>query len=185
MQDEKTLLKQARSLDEDALAEIFDAYYVQVYRYIYHHVGHLETAEDLATRVFHRMLEEFHAGRGPTHHLKGWLYRVARNTLIDESRRLKHRDHAPLDERLPDASAAPEEQAQQAILVDQARRTLMELAPRQRTAVILRYLMGLENAEVADSLGLSEGAVRALQQRGLDILRRRLAAAGAVERGDS
>ncbi len=185
--DEKTLLKLARDLDEGALAEIFDTYYVPLYRYIYHHVGHVQTAEDLTARVFQRLLEKLHAGRGPRHHLKGWLYRVAHNVIIDEMRRQGHRDHAPLDERLPDAAAAPEEQAQQSILAERARRALMDLAPRQRAAVSLKYLMGLENEEVARCLGLSVGAVKALQHRGLDTLRRRLAtgvAAGATEGSD-
>ncbi|GAB4479985.1 MAG: sigma-70 family RNA polymerase sigma factor [Anaerolineae bacterium] len=182
--DEKTLLRLAHDLDEGALAEIFDTYYVPLYRYIYHHVGHVQTAEDLTARVFQRMLEKLHAGRGPRHHLKGWLYRVAHNVIIDETRRQGHRSHAPLDEHIPDADAAPEEQAQQAILAEHARRALMDLAPRQRAAVTLRYLMGLNNEEVARSLGLSVGAVKALQHRGLDTLRRRLAAgvtAGVAE----
>lgn len=182
MDDEKALLSRARALDEEALSILFDRYYEPLYRYIYHHVGHVQVAEDLAARVFHRLLEQLHAGRGPDRHLKAWLYRVARNLVIDESRRRKHRDHMRLDERLTDEEQDVPEQAQANILHRQARAALEKLTPRQRDVIILKYLEQYENEEIARLLGLSVGAVKALQHRGLAALRRHLHRMGAVEK---
>jgi RNA polymerase sigma-70 factor (ECF subfamily) len=184
LNDEQTLLERARRFNEEALAAIFDTYYVPLYRYIYHHVGHVETAEDLTARTFQRMLEQFNKGKGPKSHLKAWLYRVAHNLVVDESRRQKHRDHAPLDDSLPAGGTRPEEQAQHTILAEQARRALHHLSPKQRAVVILKYLMGMNNDEVAQTLAISTGAVKSLHQRGLAALRRNLLAAGVIEGGE-
>jgi RNA polymerase sigma-70 factor (ECF subfamily) len=173
----EALLKQVLSLDEDALAEVFDTYYVAIYRYIYHHVRHVETAEDLAGEVFLRMLNQIHRGAGPDRHLKAWLFRIAHNLVIDESRRAVHRTHQMLTDTLPAEKTSIEDLTQQAVMTQQAYELMEQLTPKQRSIIIMRYLEGMENAEVASVLGLSIGAVKALQHRGLNALRRQFARA--------
>lgn len=173
MDADQVLLERARALDEGALAEIFDEYYMPLYRYIYHHIGHVETAEDLTAEVFRRLLEQLHSGRGPRR-LKPWLYRVAHNLVIDESRRFIHRDHQPLDERLLANATDVEEEAQQAILAERAHHALSHLTPKQRSVIILKFVEGMDNTEVARILALPVSAVKALQHRALAALRRNL-----------
>ncbi len=175
MADDKTLLQKAQTFDEEALAEIFDRYYVPLYRFIYHHVRHVETAQDMASEVFQRFLAQLREGHGPRNHLKAWLFRVAHNLIVDESRRLVHRDHQTLDDKLPAEHASMDEQAHQAILAEAARDALHLLTPKQRSIVILKYLHGMDNAEVARIVGLPITAVKALQHRALGTLRRSLA----------
>lgn len=62
--DERDLLRRVRALEEEALGTVFDTYYQPLYRYIYHRVGHQETAEDLTADVFNRLLKEIDRGRG-------------------------------------------------------------------------------------------------------------------------
>jgi RNA polymerase sigma-70 factor (ECF subfamily) len=171
---EQALLQRAQALEERALTEIFDTYYLPLYRYIYHHVGHVATAEDLTAEVFHRLLAKLHAGRGPRKRLKPWLFRVAHSIVVDEARRQMHRNHQSLDERLPADAPPVDEQAQQSILSAEARRALRELTPKQRSVIVLKFLFGMDNAEVAQILTLPVGAVKALQHRGLAALRRKL-----------
>jgi len=172
--DEQELLRQARSLNGSALEVIFDTYYQPLYRYIYYHVRHGATAEDLAAEVFSRMLAQIAKGRGPKQHLKGWLYRVARNLIVDDSRRHVHRDHEPLDERLVSSGPDVESQVQMSFLRQQAWAALGELTTRQRDVIVLRYIEGQENEEIAQILEMSVGAVKALQHRGLASMRRHL-----------
>ena len=174
------LLQRARRLDEEALAVIFDTFYEPLYRYIYHRTGHVSTAEDLAADVFTRLLEQFKRGRGPDRNLKAWLYRVARNLVVDEARRSSHRTHAQLDADPWDEEQNVEREAQRSILSTYAREALEKLTPNQRDVVILKYLEGLDNAEVSQTLGMSVGAVKALQHRGLAALRRHLVRSGAL-----
>jgi RNA polymerase sigma-70 factor (ECF subfamily) len=172
--DEQELLRQARSLDESALETIFDTYYQPLYRYIYYHVRHVGTAEDLAADVFSRMLDQIAKGRGPKRHLSGWLYRVAHNLVVDDSRRRVHRDHESLDERVLSSEPDVETQVQLSVLRQQAWAALGKLTIKQRDVIVLRFLEGQENDEIAQVLRMSVGAVKALQHRGLASMRRHL-----------
>jgi RNA polymerase sigma-70 factor, ECF subfamily len=169
---QEELLQRARALEEAALGEIFDTYYPVLYRYVYHHIRHRETAEDLTAEVFTRMLEQLANGGGPGEHLKAWLYRVAYNIVVDQSRRQVHRNHDPLDERTALADGDMERQAQQSIHRDRARDALGQLTPDQRAVLILKYLEGYGNREVAQMMGTTIGAIKALQYRGLQAMRR-------------
>jgi RNA polymerase sigma-70 factor (ECF subfamily) len=182
--DERSLLRRARSLDDAALGEIFDTYYPPLYRYIYHHLHHQAMAEDLAAEVFTRMLEQLADGRGPTRHLNAWLYRVAHNLVVDESRRRVHRDHDPLDEATAKAEENIEAQAEMAIWRRQVQAAMAELTPNQRAVLILRFLEGYENKEISRVLRISVGAVKALQHRALAAMRRHLERAGGTVEED-
>jgi RNA polymerase sigma-70 factor (ECF subfamily) len=175
------LLRGARALDEAAIGTVFDTYYPSIYRYIYRHVHHQPTAEDLAGEVFCRMLEQLAAGRGPKRHLKAWLYRVAYNLVVDNSRRQVHRDHEPLAGQTIYAGHDVEGEAHQATLRAQARAALDELTDKQRAVIILKFLEGCSNREVSQILETSVGAVKALQHRGLAAMRRHLVNSGAIE----
>jgi RNA polymerase sigma-70 factor (ECF subfamily) len=180
--DEQELLHQARTLDESALGAIFDTYYQPLYRYIYYHVRHKETAEDLTADLFSRMQAQIAKGRGPTRHLKAWLYRVAHNLVIDESRRRVHRDHEPLDERIASCEQDVETQVQTSILQQQAWNALDKLTAKQRTVIVLRFLEGQGNEEIARILKMPVGAVKSLQHRGLASMRRHLARTGIIQK---
>ncbi len=183
MADERDLLNRARSLDESALGTVFDTYYPLLYRHIYYHVHHQETAQDLTAEVFARMLAQFSDGQGPKHNLRAWLYRVAHNLVVDESRRRVHRDHDSLDEHTVSTDEDLEAQTQTSILWEQAREALMELTPNQRTVIILKFLEGYDNKEISRIMEMRVGAVKALQHRGLASMRRHLDSAGVMEEG--
>lgn len=172
MAQEQELLQRARALEEAALGEIFDTYYPVLYRYIYHHIHHRQIAEDLTAEVFTRMLEQLANGAGPAQYLRAWLYRVAYNIVVDQSRRQVHRNHDPLDERTALADGDVERQAEKSIDRDRARAALGQLTPDQRTVLILKYLEGYGNRELARMMGTTIGAIKALQFRGLQAMRR-------------
>jgi RNA polymerase sigma-70 factor (ECF subfamily) len=181
LSDERRLLRRIRSLDQAALGAVFDTYYPRLYRYIYQHLRHQATAEDLAAEVFARMLEQLADGGGPRRHLQGWLYRVAHNLVIDASRRRAIRDHDSLEDWMPAGGQDVEDDVQQAMAWQQASAALVELTPQQRAVIILKYLEGLSNKEVARVLDTSEGAVKSLQHRGLAALRRTLGQNGVTQ----
>lgn len=178
------LLQRAQRLEESALAAIFDMYYQPIYRYLYYHLGHAPTAEDLAADVFRRFLEAIHRGRGPSASLQAWLYRVAHNLLVDELRRREIQEQEALEETLTDSAPPISLQAQQTLTRQAVRHALNALSPKQRTVLTLRYLEDMENEEIARILNLNEGAVRALQQRGLRALQRQLKRRGVLSSED-
>jgi RNA polymerase sigma-70 factor (ECF subfamily) len=177
--DENTLLNRARAFDQGALTFIYQTHHAGIYRYIYRHLGNAQTAEDLASDVFRRLLQAFRKGGGPTQRLSAWLYRVAHNLIVDEIRRCKHRDHESLDGVSGDVLKADgdslEHLAGNALAVERVREALMALTDDQRQVLVLKFLEGLNNAEVATITGKTVGAVKALQHRGLESLRAELA----------
>jgi RNA polymerase sigma-70 factor (ECF subfamily) len=160
---------------------VFDIYYPRIYRYIYHHVGHQQTAEDLGAEVFARLVSEIAGGRGPRRHLSGWLYRVAHNLVVDDARRYTYRDHHVLDEATTSDDPDVETVVGDAVACDQAREALRQLTPKQRAAVALRYLEGLENQEVARVLRVPVGTVKARLRRGLASMQRYLSGTRTAE----
>jgi RNA polymerase sigma-70 factor (ECF subfamily) len=179
----RSLLRRVRALEEEAIGTVFDMYYPSIYRYVYHHVHHRPTAEDLAGEVFTRMLEQLVDGGGPDRNLKAWLYRVAYNLLVDNSRRQVHRDHEPLAEQVLSLERDVDEQVHQNLLQEQAQAALDTLTPKQRTVIVLNFLEGWSNSEVARVMQTSVGAVKALQHRGLASMRRYMLSSGAKREG--
>lgn len=136
-------------------------------------------ANDVLVRVFRR-LDRFDGGPAA---FRAWVFTIARNRLIDEWRRRSRQVESVL--RAPEAM--PESPAPDAIdrlddtnrLDDTSRveRLLAQLTDEQREVVLLRVVAGLSVAETAEVVGLRQGAVRALQHRGLAALRRNLSTA--------
>jgi RNA polymerase sigma-70 factor (ECF subfamily) len=176
--DEAKLLKRARKFDQEALTWVYQTYHAAIYRYIYHHVGHAQTAQDLASDVFRRFLQALRNGGGPTRQLSAWLYRVAHNLIVDELRRRQHRNHESLDGALGymlrDDADSLDNLVGRALALDRVRHALLELTEEQRQVIALKFLEGMSNAEVAEITGKTVGAVKALQHRGLEMLRAQL-----------
>lgn len=168
---EHDLLQRARQLDPTALAVVFDRYYVDLFRFCYVHTVDQQRAEDLAADVFSRALAAFKEGQGAKTHLRAWLYRIATNLLIDDSRRQKFRQHQLLNDDLRAEDGLPEPNAESAWINAQLISALHQLPDKQRTVIVLRYLHGFELNEIAETLETTVGAVKALQARGFQELR--------------
>jgi RNA polymerase sigma-70 factor, ECF subfamily len=162
------------TFDQAALGQIYDAYYERIYNYIYHRLGDATLAEDMAGEVFLRMLESVRVERAWRTSLTGWLYRIAHNLVIDYYRRRGRRDEGSLDERIvaDDRSGSPRVSLETMLTQQQLRTALYHLTDEQQEVVILKFGEDLSNAEIAEIMGKTEGAVKALQHRALTTLRR-------------
>jgi putative glutamine amidotransferase len=116
-------------------------------------VGDRETAEDLRQETLTRAWRTGpRAAAAPV--IRAWLHRTATNLALDELRRRKHRDHAPLH---PAMAAAPDAGARRDPLLREA---LAALTAHQRLVLLLRFEAGLSLREVGELLDLSEDAAR-------------------------
>jgi RNA polymerase sigma-70 factor, ECF subfamily len=179
------LLKDAQRGAPAAYDRLYSLYVDKIFRYVYARVGQREIAEDLTADVFVRLIQVLPRFRvnaeRPVATFSAWLYRVANNLLTDHHRRQRHRQHAAIDDHLhlagtdllPDqhVSAAEEEQ-----LIIQA---LAELGSEQQTVMLYRFVEKYSAQQIADLMGKTTGAVKALQHRALVNLRRLLASAEA------
>jgi RNA polymerase sigma-70 factor (ECF subfamily) len=170
---ESELIDRAKSGDHGAVTQIYERYAAAIYRYIYFRVGEAELAEDLQAEVFLRMLEGIHRYEERGWSISAWLYRIAHDRMVDTLRRRRTRKHVPLD-TWGGSCDGPENAISAQLDYEEVNRTLNDLTTDQRQVIQLRFLADMSVQEVARTLGRTEGAVKALQHRGLQSLARRL-----------
>ncbi len=168
------LVQEARAGDAWAFGLLFDHYHLPVYRYIASRVHRPSDAEDLTQLVFVKALEAL-----PRYEVRGipfggWLFRLARNCVIDHVR-TRH-DHLDLDTASGQAGrdAGPDEVTVARQQLDEVAVALAALTDEQRDAIALRFFAGLSAREAAAVMGKQEGTIRGLQFRGIAALRRQL-----------
>jgi RNA polymerase sigma-70 factor (ECF subfamily) len=167
----------ARRLDEERLGAIYDAFSPELYRYACRLLGDTGVAEDLVAATFYRFLQALHAGGGPQKHLRAYLYRITHNLAMDHYRRqpVEVVSSEEVSGKLSSGSD-PDEDLERELTQEEVRTALWQLTPEQRQVVVLKFLQGISNDEIASTMGKSIGAVKALQHRGLAALRRILLA---------
>jgi len=177
--DTLALVERAKRYEPQALAELCELYYRDVYSYIYYRVSNVQEAEDLTEDVFLKMVEAIRScrARGGKSFL-AWLFRIANNSVVDYYRRRAVRNHLPLDEKHLPAHAGPEVSVETKLTQERLQQALLKLTDEQQQVIILKFIEGLSNAEIAQILGKSEGAIKSLQHRGLVSLRRILEGGG-------
>ena len=169
--DEAALLDRARALDARALGQIHDEYYPALYRFALYRTGDPATAEDIAAEVFVRLLDALHAHRAPQTTLRGWLFGVAAHLVADYFRR---RPADPLPDTLP-AGHSPAAEAEDRLQRQAVHGALQRLSPEQQNVLALRFGQGASLEETAGALGKTVNAVKQLQWRAVESLRRALA----------
>lgn len=168
------LVQQARDGNAEAFGQLFDHYGEPIYRYIASRVNRPSDAEDLTQVVFVKALEALPRYESRGIPFGGWLFRLARNAVIDHVRtRREHADIGALAEQ-PGVDPGPE-----AIVVARdemaaVNTALDALTDEQRDTIALRFFGGLSAREAAGVMGKQEGTIRGLQFRAIVALRREL-----------
>jgi len=168
---ELELTQRAVSGDPDAFAALYDFYVEQIYRFVLFRVGDEQTAEDLTSQVFLKAWNNLSSYQIRGLPFKAWLFRIARNSVIDYYRTYK--ETTPLEPSAltkPDPAAEVGDQVEQLLQAEELRLALQQLTEDQRQVLTLRFIEGLSTEEVANVMGKRQGAIRALQMRGLQAL---------------
>ena len=173
MTTEQRLVKGAKRFDRQILAEIYNLYSDDLYRYAMRKLGNVQLAEECVAETFSRFLKVLKRGQGPNEYLRAYLYRIAHNWVTDYYRQ------APPPEVDVDEIQIPDEteflldldgQQQQARI----RWALSKLTPDQQQVIALKFFEGWKNQEIAKAVEKPIGAVKSLQHRALGSLRRLL-----------
>jgi RNA polymerase sigma-70 factor (ECF subfamily) len=178
-----TVIDDARRRDPDAIVAIYRTFSSPVYAYLMRQTRNPAWAEDLTGEVFLEVLGAIDRFDGSADGLKAWVFRIARNTLIDHFRKESRRRHESIDAapELVDVAELridPEAEALSNVERDRIIGFVDDLPPDQREVVMLRIVADLPIAEVADIVGKTQGAVKALQHRAVRGLARRMGLAG-------
>ena len=169
--NEKQLVEQAIDGDQDAFGRLYDLYVDRIFRFITYRVGDEPTAEDLTSEVFMKAwdaLDDYELKGAP---FGAWLFRIARNTVIDHHRTKKEKVElekvAPI---LEDPQADPQGEVIGELKLERLQAAMSQLTVAQQEVLTLKFIEGLSTRETAEVLGKKQGAIRALQMRGLHAL---------------
>jgi RNA polymerase sigma-70 factor (ECF subfamily) len=173
--NERQLVLQAQAGNSEAFGQLYDAYMERIYRFVYFRVEDQQTAEDITSQVFLKAwsnLDRFQFSRTP---YLAWLYTIAHNAVIDHYRTRKVTtalDDVQLSQ--PDHSEAVENDIDLTVEMQSVKSALQTLTDDQQRVLTLKFIEGMSNNEIARHLGKREGAIRALQMRGLQALAKQL-----------
>jgi RNA polymerase sigma-70 factor (ECF subfamily) len=166
------LVRRAQSYEEEAIRVLYETYYPKIYNYSFMQLGDVHAAEDLASDVMLKMIESINSYKFRGLPFGAWIFRIARNRLIDLHRRRKRRGEVDLSETLSTALANPQALAERALERGQLQIALKHLTDEQRQVIVLKFIEGYDNRSVGKIMGRSEGAIKSLQHRALGALRR-------------
>jgi len=169
------LIRRAQAYDSTAFAEIYDCHYEGIYTYIYCRVNNTHVAEDLAAEAFLRALEGIGSFQLRGVPIAAWLYRIASNLVNDYFRVQAKQDVVTLQDELLPTDSNPSDIVERQFTYRQLQGALRELTDEQRQVVLLKFVRGLGNKEIAYVMGKPEGAIKALQHRALHTMGRFLA----------
>ena len=154
-----------------------------VYNFILRFVGDKETAEDLLQETFMRVIKGADAYKRQAK-FTTWLYTIARNLCVDQTRRRKHRRHASLDAPMDTSDdsgslmdvIASNEMASDRKSVNKElfatmQRAIAGLSEEQREVFLMREFLDLPFKQIADVVGVPENTVKSRMRYALEKLR--------------
>ena len=175
MQDEQTLVQQARHGDKEAFTKLYEGHFDRIYRYVVMKIGNQTEAEDMTQRVFIKAYESIGSYQSQGVPFSAWLYRIAHNQMVDYVRKESKKPTVFLDESIPvPGHRNTEHDVEIKIELEQVVRASRYLTKAQREVVSLRFGGGLSISEVARAMRKSEGAIKSLQHSAIQALRKNL-----------
>jgi RNA polymerase sigma-70 factor (ECF subfamily) len=162
------LLIAAAQKEPGRFAELYEQNFERVYAFIARRVRNRDEAEDLTAEVFQRALANLARFRWRGAPFAAWLCKIASNLIADRWKRAtKERDVSGLDKPTETDFEETEERAHLYRLVS-------SLPTDQRRVIVMRFGEERSIREIAHELGRTEGAVKQLQLRALQNLRKRM-----------
>ncbi|MEM7799312.1 MAG: sigma-70 family RNA polymerase sigma factor [Chloroflexota bacterium] len=171
MVDDKHLIQQAQNGDRQALGALYDQYQPHIYRYFAYRLGDPLLAEDLTAELFVIMVKKLGDYKDQGRPLLAWLYTIAGNLIKMHFRSQNRVEFNPLPDEMMDQNATPDQIADSRLTQAKLMRVIPKLAEDQGRVIILKFIEGLTNREIAQLLDKSEGAIKSLQHRALHTLR--------------
>jgi RNA polymerase sigma-70 factor, ECF subfamily len=168
--DERQWVLKAQSGDSEAVGWLYERYFSRIYKYCYLKLGDPTEAEDITEGVFLKMIEAISTFRWQGSSFASWLYRIAHNQVVDLARQRTRRPQTslePVGESLPSEKDDPHGAAEMQEAVAHLQGAIGSLTDLQAQVILLKFGSDMTNAQVAEVLERSEGAVKALQHSAL------------------
>lgn len=182
---EENAVAKACAGDPEAFSFLYERNVTRIYNYIYYRIGSEADAEDITSRVFYRAFGHINTYVDKGVPFSAWLYRIAHNLIANWHRDSHRRKEVPLEDQLelPVKADHPERAMEKTQEVEQLLQGIRRLSPDRQQLLILKFVEDLSNAEIADIMGKSEGAIKSLYHRALIALRGEMEKIGYSEKG--
>lgn len=179
------LMDQATAEQDQWIAQAIERDGSRLRNYIRKHVLDREAAEDILQEVFCELVEAYRLVK-PIQQVSGWLFRVARNRIIDRVRGRKmeslavpnsgDEDDVPvmLEDLLPSPDSGPEAAYARSVLLDEIEEVLAEMPPEQRAVFVAHEWEGYSFKELSAETGVSVNTLISRKHYAVLHLRRRL-----------
>ena len=163
-----------RKEKEARLASLYDEYYDRIARYAFACIRDKKEAEDIAGEVFLKALESLGTYQERGVPMQAWLFKIARNLVVDRIRKLDRQKAVPIDtvEIMDDTDL--ETNTEMSIELERVAVAMESLTDEQREVIRLRFFGELTPQEVGSLLHKNDNAVRQMQWAALEKLRQLL-----------
>ncbi len=174
-ESDSALIARAKE-DPEVFGLLYERYVGNIYNYIYYRTGNHHDAEDLTARTFYRALKHISRYEDRGAPFSAYLYRIAHNVVANWHRDHSRRQIIPFDNLVimtlerDEPAAAAEVKDEQEVLLQAVRR----LPPERQQLLILKFVEQMSNAEIAEVMERTEGAIKSLYHRTLVTLRKEL-----------
>ena len=192
---DEVLLQAYRAGDVRAFERLVARYEKPIWNFLRRFVADAATAEDLLQEVFLRVVKSADEWRGAAK-FSTWLYTIARNLTVDQSRRAVHRNAASLDaerdagestttlhDRIASTDRRADELASDRETKQKIDAAVAALPAEQREVFLMREVMEMPFAEIAAAVGASEPTVKSRMRYALEKLRAALVELGGEPPG--
>ncbi len=159
--------------NQHAFGEVYDAFVKKLYDYAFYRIKNRENAEDIVSETFMKALQHLSSFDPKKGSAASWLYRIARNTLIDHVRSDKKTTVFPEDFDIADTTNL-KTATENRDMLRKIEEKLANLSEHEREIIVLRVWDELSYKEIALILGKSEASLKMAASRALRALRSQL-----------
>jgi len=170
---EEKLIEKAVKGGASAFGSLYDHYQPKIYRFILVKVGRREDAEDLTHQTFLGAWQNIGSYKNLGHPFSSWLYRIARNQVIDFYRSRK--EETNIDEANPEYLVVPATahfDVAEKMEIEKVRSAIAKLKQEYQDVLLMRYVEDMPLKNVAEAMEKTEGAVKLLQHRAIKELKK-------------
>jgi len=168
MSDEKELdlIKDCQNGKLESFEKLYDTYFQKIYNFIFFRTSHKETSEDLTSLTFIKALEGINDFKLDYGFFSSWLYKIARNNVIDYYRSKKSIDNIDDHENLK-SDTNLESEIDIKYKLDKVEKYIKDLKPEQKEILIMRLWDQLSYREISKIVGKSEENCKVIFSRSL------------------
>jgi len=162
--------------EQRKFTKIYDKYVESIYRFVFIKVSSSQIAEDITSEVFLKSWEKFKQKQDSIENPRAYLYRVARNRVIDFYRERGQTTIISIEQEniVLKSDEDLEKKQETEMNLEKIQKALTKLNPDYQDVIILRHIDGLPIKDIAKILDKSNGATRVMIHRAMEQLRERV-----------